>query len=128
MKLILTYLLFLCLPVLTGNQYVHASIPAKKHTSAHQKEKIVQHRPSVEYVSVLNDEDLLEFSLFNDDNEDDEIESIRKKSSHSFSSSPFNLAVFSGTLSACLHSYSQSNSHTSYRPSNKYIFQRALRV
>src|ERR1043166_1509743 len=97
MKLILTYLLFLCLPVLTGNQYVHASSPAKKHTLKHENHR---QRHSVESLSPLNVEDLPELSLFSDDdNDDDEFTSTKKKSFQSLSSSLLVYALPPGLLS-----------------------------
>src|ERR1044071_4456445 len=125
MKLILTYLLFLCLPLLTGHSYAHASAKGDYHSLSQPAAQNIQNNDSAEFIDLPFDDDLFDFSLFIDDNEDDEYVSTRRKANISLYSSISNNLFLLSVLSD-QNSYPRSGKQTCHLSADKYIFQRVL--
>ncbi|UEG49725.1 hypothetical protein LK994_13870 [Ferruginibacter lapsinanis] len=120
MKLRLTYLFLLCM-LLTG--YGYAIPPAQQH---HSKHSPAQHNNILCFGSHLHTAVELTYAENNDENDEDESGSIRKKTI-SFTSM-YNKAIVLSYLSNALNNKQWSNKQYIYTPSDRYLFLRVIRI
>jgi hypothetical protein len=126
MRALLTFLITLCLFFLKGNSSDFSE--SGPHTFYNPLAQKIQNKYKPEFSTPRNAIYEPEFSLFSDDNDDDEFSPEKKKQNHPCISLVFGIAYLNDCQQSLFDNPTSSYNNPAYRLPHRYIFQRSIRI